>query len=571
VGFLEQYAEWLGSNALSKLEKDELRAIAGDEKEIEGRFFSGLQFGTAGLRGIMGVGLFRMNVHVIRHTTQALCELILDEPGDSKCVAVCFDSRIGSRDFAREAASVIAGNGIHVRMFDDIRPTPELSFAIREYGCIAGINITASHNPKEYNGYKVYWSDGAQVPPRHAAVIAEKMEELDFFEGIRAMDFDEAVSQGLITILGEETDELFLQNVLSLANDVETVEKVADSFKMVYTPFHGAGYKLVPETLRRLGLKHVLCVPEQMVTDGTFPTVVSLNPEEPEGFKLAIGLAKRHDAALIVGTDPDCDRVGILAKDDAGEYTLLSGNQTGALLLDYLIGAKRRAGKMPQSPVALKTIVSTEMVRQIAEENGLACYDTFTGFKFMAEKKNALEADGLGKVIFAYEESYGYMFGDFVRDKDAVTATMLLAEMAAWYFARGMTLFDALQELFEKYGYYADKTLNLMMPGLDGLARMKKMMDDLRTLPPCEIAGVRVTQWRDYQSGEETDTLTGQKTPMELSGSNVLRFKMEDGAVILVRPSGTEPKVKVYIMTNGDCREACDRKIEKYAKWAEGL
>ena len=567
MGFLEQYAAWLESSALSDTEKDELRGFYGDEKEIECRFFEPLGFGTAGLRGIVGLGIFRMNVHVVRHTTQALCELILEEPGNNKSVAICFDPRLNSREFAVEAACVIAGNGIAVKIFEDLRPTPELSFAIREYGCTAGINITASHNPKEYNGYKVYWSDGAQVLPRHAAVIAEKMAQLDFFGSIRTMDFDEALSRGLITILGAETDELFLKNVLEQAGDFETVKKAAQDFKVVYTPFHGAGHLLVPEAMRRLGLKHIICVPQQMEIDGTFPTVVSPNPEEPESFKLAVDLAKAHGAQLIIGTDPDCDRVGIMIPDGTGEYVHLSGNKTGALLLDYIIGAKNRAGKMPENPVALKTIVTTEMARRIAEQNGVSSFDTFTGFKFMAEKKNALESAGQGKVIYAFEESYGYMIGDFVRDKDAVTASMLLAQMAAWYHAQGISLLQAMENLYEKYGRYDELTLNIMMPGLEGMTRRAALMDGLRETPPQEIAGSRVVCVRDYKSGEQTDTATGLKAPIELSGSNVLRFETADGTVILVRPSGTEPKVKVYIMTDGQSAAG----IEKYAEWADGL
>ena len=571
MDYMEHYHKWLESPALTDMEKDELRTISDDETEIKSRFFSRLEFGTAGLRGIMGIGLYRMNIHVIRHTTQALAELILMEPGMNKCVAICYDSRCSSSEFAYEAACVIAGNGINVRIFDALRPTPELSFAIREYGCIAGINITASHNPKEYNGYKVYWADGAQVPPRHAEIIAQKIEELDIFTSIRSLDYDEAVHRGLLTIMGEETDELFLKNVMEQANDYETVKKVADSFKFVYTPFHGAGHKLVPEALRRLGLKHIICVPEQMEMDGTFPTVVSPNPENPEGFSLAISLADEHGAALIIGTDPDCDRVGIMVRDDSGGFIPLTGNQTGALLLDYLIGAKKTAGTMPDNPVALKTIVSTEMVRCIAETNNIKCYDTFTGFKFMAEKKNELEASGLNKVIFSYEESYGYMLGDFVRDKDAVTASMLIAEMAAWYDNQNKTLFHALQNLYEKYGWYGEKTLNLLMPGLDGITKMRELMTGLRENPPVEIMDVPVIIRRDYQTGVEMDALTGKMSEMELLGSNVLRYETKDGTVAIVRPSGTEPKVKVYIMTSGETRGECDDKIKRYSRWAENL
>ncbi|MCL2152936.1 MAG: phospho-sugar mutase [Oscillospiraceae bacterium] len=571
MNYTEQYNTWLNSPALSNVEKDELRAIAEDEKEIESRFFGRLEFGTAGLRGIMAVGLYRMNTHVIRHTSQALAELILTEPGIRKRVAICYDSRLNSVAFAREAACVFAGNGINVRIFESLRPTPELSFAIREYGCIAGVNITASHNPKEYNGYKVYWADGAQLPPQHAKVVAEKMDNLDIFSSIRTIDYNEAIRYGLIVAMGVETDDLFMTNVMAQANDLKSVKMVSESLKLVYTPFHGCGYKLVPEALRRLGLKNVICVPEQMEIDGTFPTVVSPNPENPEGFKLAIALAEENGADLIIGTDPDCDRVGLMVRDDAGGFTTISGNQTGALLLDYLIGAKKRTSTMPDKPIALKTIVTTEMARHIAESNGVACYDTFTGFKFMAEKKNALESAGEGKVIFSYEESYGYMVGDYVRDKDAVTASMLIAEMAAWYSSKGLTLFQALQNLYEKYGQYGEKTLNLVMPGLDGLAKMRELMHNLRTNPPSEIAGVAVVSRRDYEIGEQIDVKTGKTSEIELSGSNVLRFEMSDGALVIVRPSGTEPKVKVYIMTRNDTRAECNENLAKYVGWAESL
>ena len=573
MSYKETYLNWLNSPALSQAEKAELQAIAGDEKEIESRFFAPLEFGTAGLRGTMCVGLHQMNVHVIRHATQAFAEVILAEGPESarKGVAICFDCRHHSDEFAREAAAVMAGNGIKVRIFDTLRPTPELSFAVREYGCIAGINVTASHNPKEYNGYKVYWEDGAQLPPHHAAAIAAKMEELDLFDSIRRMDYDAAVEAGMIAVMGTETDEKFLSNVMSQVNDAAAVEKVADTFKMVYTPFHGTGYKLIPEVLKRLGMKHVICVPEQMVIDGDFPTVVSPNPENPEGFCLAVDLAKANGADFILGSDPDADRVGIMVRNDKGEYVTISGNQTGVLLLDYLIGARKRAGSLPENAVALKTIVTTEMARKVAEVNGVTCYDTFTGFKFMAEKKNKLEQAGEGKVIFSYEESYGYMLGDYVRDKDAVTAALMLTEMAAWYAGQGMTLYDALEALFEKYGYYGEKTLNLVMPGLDGLAKMKKLMDDLRANPLTEIAGVEVVSRKDFADGTETDVSSGRVTEMELKGSNVLKYKLADGTDLVVRPSGTEPKVKVYILAQGASHAECGGKVEKYAAWAENL
>ena len=573
MSYRDTYEKWLASPALSEEEKAELKAIANDDKEIESRFFAPLEFGTAGLRGTMCVGLHQMNRHVIRHATQAFAEVILAEGPEAvkKGVAVCHDCRNHSREYAGEVCAVMAANGIPTRIFEDLRPTPEVSFAIREYGCIAGVNVTASHNPKEYNGYKVYWADGAQLPPHHAAAIAERMEKNDVFNSVKRMDFEEAKKAGLITIMGAETDEKFLENVMGQATDKAVVARVADKFKMVYTPFHGCGHKLIPEALKRLGMKHVICVPEQMVLDGNFPTVASPNPENPEGFALAVELAKKEGADFILGSDPDADRIGIMVRDSKGDYITISGNQTGVLLLDYVIGAKKRMGTLPEKATALKTIVTTEMARKVCEVNGVQMFDTFTGFKFMAEKKNALEAAGEGKVIFSYEESYGYMMGDYVRDKDAVTATLVATEMAAYYYDRGMTLYDALQELYAKYGDYAEKTLNLVMPGLDGLQKMAQLMADLRAKPLTEIAGVPVTVRKDYKDGTEEDVATGKKTQMELKGSNVLKYKLADGTDLVVRPSGTEPKVKVYILASGKSKAECAEKAEKYAAWAEGL
>ena len=573
MSYRENYEKWLNSPALSADEKAELEAIKNDEKEIESRFFDQLSFGTAGLRGTMGVGLYRMNIHVIRHATQAFAQVILEEGPEAvkRGVAVCFDCRNNSDLFAKEAACVMAGNGIPVRLFEALRPTPELSFAVREYGCIAGINVTASHNPKEYNGYKVYWEDGAQLPPKHADEVAKKMKELDVFDCVKTMDYDKAVAEGKIVIMGAETDEKFLANVMEQVNDKAVVEKMADTFKMVYTPFHGTGYKLIPEALKRLGMKHVICVPEQMVIDGDFPTVVSPNPENPEGFYLAVDLAKKNNADFILGSDPDADRVGIMVRTKDDDFVVISGNQTGVLLLDYLIGAKTRTGKMPANPVALKSLVTTEMARKVAEDNGLKCFDTFTGFKFLAEKKDQLESSGEGNVIMSYEESFGYMLGSFVRDKDAVTASVALTEMAAWYAGQGMTLYDALQGLYEKYGHFGERTMNLVMPGLDGLKKMAQLMADLRANPPKEVGGTAVAQWKDYKDGSVVDAATGDRTTMELSGSNVLRYELVDGTSVIVRPSGTEPKVKVYILARGESQADCAAKVERYAAWAESL
>ena len=573
MNYRQEYERWLASPALSAEEHAELLSIANDEKEIESRFYGPLEFGTAGLRGTMYVGLHNMNRHVIRWATQGFANVICAEGAEAKArgVAICMDCRNHSQEFARAAACVMAANGVKVYLFEALRPTPELSFAVREYGCQAGINVTASHNPKEYNGYKVYWSDGAQLPPQHAAAIAAELAEIDIFTGVRSMDYDEAVSAGLITLIGADCDEKFMAHVMSMVNDYETVKKVADDFTLVYTPFHGCGYKLVPEALTKLGIKHLICVPEQMVIDGNFPTVVSPNPENPEGFYLAVDLANKHGADFILGTDPDSDRVGILVRDHNGDFQPVTGNQTGVLLLDYLIGAMKRAGTLPENAAALKTIVTTEMARKVAEANGIDCYDTFTGFKFMAEKMNRLESEGKNTVIFSYEESYGYMIGHYVRDKDAVTASLLLTEMAAWYHAQGMTLFDALQKLYEKYGWYGEKTHNLVMPGLDGLEKMTSLMNTLRTAPPAEIAGTAVVARRDYLNGTQTDCVSGAVTQIELKGSNVLRFALSDGTVILVRPSGTEPKIKVYILTQGKDASERDARIEAYSAWVKTL
>ena len=571
--YMEEYQRWLDSPALSNAEWEELNAIRDDKKEIESRFFAPLEFGTAGLRGEMALGCRRMNIHVIRHATQAFAEVIKSE-GESACargIAICFDCRINSERFAHEAAGVMAANGIHVRIFDALRPTPELSFAVKHYGTTAGLNITASHNPKEYNGYKVYWSDGAQLPPQHAAAIARNMERLDIFNDIQRMDFDDAVRQGLVEFMGAETDEAFLSNVLRQPIDPDVVRRVADRFKIVYTPFHGAGWHLVPEALHRLGMTQVIPVKEQMVLDGTFPTVKSPNPENPEGFYLAVDLAKEVGSDLILGTDPDSDRVGVMVRGADGEYHTITGNQMGVLLLDYIITARRRKGTLPENAAAISTIVTSKMVRRICDVNDIHFDDTFTGFKFMAEKLAEYQRDGSYQYVLAFEESYGYMMGDYVRDKDAVTACVMITEMAAYYFEQGMTLAQALDALYEKYGFYGERTLNLVMPGLDGLEKMRALMAQLRREPLQEIAGTKVVRMRDYQDGSVYVMGLGKMDKTPISGSNVLYFELDDGCSFIVRPSGTEPKIKVYILGVGATRAECDERVQRYAQFAETL
>ena len=571
--YMEEYRRWMDSPSLSEEEWNELNAIEEDEKEIENRFFAPLEFGTAGLRGIMKTGLHNMNIHIIRHATQAFADVIKAEGEEAmkKGVAIAHDCRNNSELFAREAASVMAANGIFVRIFESLRPTPELSFAIIHYGAAAGLNITASHNPKEYNGYKVYWSDGAQLPPQKASAIAKRMEEIDIFTGYTSCDFDDAVREGKIEIIGEETDELFLENVLNEAINLKAVQEAADDLRIVYTPFHGCGYKIVPEALRRLGIKHLYPVPEQMVIDGNFPTVISPNPENPEGFYLAVDLAKKVNSDLIIGTDPDSDRIGTMARAANGEFVPITGNQLGVLLLDYIITARRAAGTLPENAGTVASIVTTGMARAIAEANGVHFEDTFTGFKFMAERVAQWDAAGTYRYIMAYEESYGYMIGNYVRDKDAVTASMLVAEMAAAYKLRGMTLLDAIQALYEKYGWFSEKTLNLVMPGVDGLDKMRRMMTSLREALPDNIAGESVVRIRDYLDGSIYVTGLGKVDHTPISGSNVLYFEMADGSTFIIRPSGTEPKIKIYILVRGADQSSCDEKIRRFSDYAEKM
>ena len=570
--YKEEYQHWLDSPALNEQEWAELSAIADDEKEIENRFYAPLSFGTAGLRGTMKVGLHHMNVHIIRHATQAFANVIIAEGPEAmeKGIAIAHDCRLNSVEFAREAACVMAANGIKVRLFDELRPTPELSFAVIHYGCAAGLNVTASHNPKEYNGYKVYWSDGAQLPPQKAEAIARQMEQIDIFTGFRTCDFNEAVQDGRIVLLGDETDEAFLGEVMAMAIDKEAVAAVADEFKIVYTPFHGCGYKLVPEALRRLGIKHLFPVPEQMVIDGNFPTVVSPNPENPEGFYLAVDLARKVGSDLIIGTDPDSDRIGTMVRC-GDEYVTITGNQMGVLLLDYIINARKATGTLPANAGTVNSIVSTTMARVVAEANGVHHEETFTGFKFMAERVAEWEAAGSYKYIFAFEESYGYMVGDFVRDKDAVTASLLVAEMAAHYHRKGMTLLDAVNALYEKYGWFEEKTLNLVMPGLDGLQKMEALMRRMRSDPPQEIGGVQVVRERDYLDGSIAVPGLGKVDKTPFSGSNVLYFELGDGSSFIIRPSGTEPKIKIYLLVRGENREDCSKRMAAYLAYAENL
>ncbi len=560
----ESYERWLSSPVVDEESKAELRLIADNEDEKKSRFSSYLSFGTAGLRGTMAAGTNRMNVYTVAHATQGLADLILGCNAADRGVAVAYDSRNNSRLFAETAASVLAANGIRVYFFDSLRPTPVLSFAVRHHGCIAGINITASHNPKEYNGYKAYWEDGAQLPPDHADVVARSMESVDIFDDVKRVDFDAAVASGKITIIGHDTDEAYLASVRAEAVNPDAVAAVADTLKIVYTPLYGAGYRMVPEILSRIGLKHLFPVPEQMVPNGDFTGIKNPNPEFKEAFVRGLEIAEEVGSDLIIATDPDCDRVGVMVRTKSGEFVTISGNQMGAMLLDYIITAYRESNRMPPEPFAVKTIVTTEMVSRICAENGVTLHNVLTGFKFIGEVIKKSEESGHGSFLLGFEESYGYLKGTYARDKDAVVASMLICEMASFYAARGMTLSDALDSLYSRYGFFREKTVSLTMPGLDGAERIKALMSRLRLGAPADFAGVAVTHVRDYLAGTITETATGHTEGTGLPSSDVMYFSLEGGDVIVVRPSGTEPKVKLYFLVGDVSAEAADAKIEKY-------
>ena len=568
-GYIENYEKWLASPALSDAEKAELQAIAGNRKEIEERFAKGLSFGTAGLRGVMKTGWNAMNVHTVAHATQGLANLILSENRAADGVAIAYDCRNNSAEFARTAARVLAANGIRVYLFDALRPTPELSFALREMHCVAGINITASHNPKQYNGYKAYWEDGAQLPPEHAEVVSAEIAKLDIFADVKFCDFDEAVASGLITMIGESIDEKYLAAVEQQAVNPEAVRAVADDLRIVYTPLHGTGHRLVPEIMRRVGLKHLYTVEEQMMIDGNFPTVEKPNPEYPEVFRLGIDLANRVGSDLVIATDPDADRVGVMTRTKSGDFTTITGNQMGALLIDYIITAYRETGTMPPHPYVVKSIVSTELATKICRANGVTMHNVLTGFKFIGEVIKNYEKTGDGSFLFGFEESYGYLKGTYARDKDAVVASMLICEMTAYYRAKGMTLSDALDALFDRYGYCYETNAEIYMEGLDGAARMAALMDSMRKNTPQEFGGEAVVLVGDYLTG--TITENGASRPTGLPSSNVLYYKMENGDVIVVRPSGTEPKIKFYYLLSAADRPAALKKCAGYQESVQKL
>jgi len=567
MDYISEYKRWLSEPTLDEKSREELLSIENDEEEKEFRFSSGLSFGTAGLRGIMMAGTNAMNVYTVAQATQGLANVINDGGKADMGVIVGMDSRNNSRLFAETAASVLAANGIKVYIFEDLRPSPVLSFAVRELGCIAGINVTASHNPAEYNGYKVYWEDGGQLPPDHADAVSKYISAIDIFGGVKKCRFADAVSDGRITVVGKEIDDRYIEEVLEEQVEPHAVDAVADELKIVYTPLHGAGHILVPRVLREIGLKHLYPVEAQMVLDGDFPTVKSPNPENFEAFELGLELAKKVGSDLIIATDPDADRLAVMTRrSSTGEFINLTGNQVGALLIDYIVTSLEEQGKMPENPYAIKTIVTTELVTKICEDHGVTLHNVLTGFKFIGEVIKKYEVTGHDTFLFGFEESYGYLKGTYARDKDSVVASMLVTEMAASYMKKGMTLADALDGLFEKYGYFLEGVKNIYMEGLDGLEKMAALMDELREAPPTHIGGRRVVSIRDYLKNTVTDIDTGNVTETGLPISNVLYFVVDNGDRIIMRPSGTEPKIKLYMLTHAATYEETKRQCDAYMK-----
>lgn len=563
--YTKEYEKWLNSSLLSEDEKMELAEIANDEKEIKERFYSSLEFGTAGLRGKMRLGTNAMNRFTVAQATQGLANLIIKEGRSKDGVAIAYDSRNNSELFAKVSATVLAANGIKAYIFDELRPTPELSFALRELKCVAGINITASHNPKEYNGYKAYWEDGAQLPPEHAKTVSAEIDKIDIFSDIKYVDFDKSVENGSIVFLDQDMDEKYLSAVMQQLVNPDAITKVADDLKIVYSPLHGTGYRLIPDILSRCGVEHLYVVPEQMEIDGNFPTVEKPNPEYSEVFELGVEIANNVGSTLVIATDPDADRVGVVTKNNNGEFVTISGNQMGALLIDYIITAYEETGTMPSNPYAVKTIVSTELVAKICKAHNVKLHNVLTGFKFIGEViKNYEQSGADAAYLFGFEESYGYLKGTYARDKDAVVATMLICEMNAFYHAKGMTLFDALNALYEKYGYYLEANQEIYMQGIDGKEKMAKLMDTLRNNAPESIANNKIIEVGDYLKATITNKLTGETASTNLPSSNVISFKMENDDVIIARPSGTEPKIKFYYLLSGESKDEMNSKLEAY-------
>ena len=558
------YQEWLENPYFDGQTKEELRAIADDENEIKERFYMDLEFGTAGLRGIIGAGINRMNIYTVRRATQGLANYIIKQGGADKGVAIAYDSRRMSPEFAMEAAMTLAANGIKAYKFESLRPTPELSFAVRELGCIAGINITASHNPPEYNGYKVYWEDGAQFTPPHDKGVTEEVLAIEDLSTVKTTTEDEAVKAGKYQVIGKEIDDKYIAHVKAQVVNQEAIDRMQKEITIIYTPLHGTGNIPARRVMKELGFENVYVVPEQELPDGNFPTVSYPNPEAEEAFALGLKLAKEKNADLVLATDPDADRLGVYVKDTkSGEYIPLTGNMSGSLLCDYVLSQKQAKGEIPKDGQVIKSIVTTNLVDAVAAHYGCELVEVLTGFKYIGQQILKEEQTGKGTYMFGMEESYGCLIGTYARDKDAISATAALCEAAAYYKEKGMTLWDAMVAMYEKYGYYKDTVKSIGLKGIEGLAKIQEIMENFRKNPPKELAGWKVVSARDYKADTITDLETGAVKPTGLPSSNVLYYDMTDGAWLCIRPSGTEPKIKFYYGIKGTSLEDAEAKSAK--------
>ncbi len=567
MNYKDIYNDWLSNPYFDEATKAELKAIADDDKEIKERFYMDLEFGTAGLRGIIGAGINRMNIYTVRKATQGLANYIIQSGKSAQGVAIAFDSRRMSPEFADEAALCLAANGIKAYVFESLRPTPELSYAVRELKCVAGINITASHNPPEYNGYKVYWEDGAQITPPHDSGIMAEVKAVTDYATVKTMDKEKAIADGLYIQIGKEIDDKYIEELKKQVIHWDSIKEMGKELKIVYTPLHGTGNIPARRVLEELGFENVYVVPEQELPDGEFPTVSYPNPEAEEAFELALKLAKEKDADLVLATDPDADRLGVYVKDTkSGEYITLTGNMSGCLLADYEISQRKETQGLPKDGQLIKTIVTSNMADAIADYYNVGLIEVLTGFKFIGQQILGFENTGKGNYLFGFEESYGCLIGTHARDKDAIVATMALCEAAAYYKTKNMTLWDAMIEMYERYGYYKDGVQAITMKGIEGLAKIQEIMTTLRENPPKEFCGYQVTSFRDYQKDTITDLATGEVKPTGLPKSNVLYFDMTDNVWMCVRPSGTEPKVKFYYGVVGTSLEDADAKSEAMAK-----
>ena len=567
MDYKEVYEQWLSNPYFDEATKEELKNIAEDDNEIKERFYMDLEFGTAGLRGVIGAGINRMNIYVVRRATQGLANYIAKVDKKSQGVAIAYDSRHMSPEFAEEAALCLAANGIKAYIFESLRPTPELSFAVRHLGCVAGINVTASHNPPEYNGYKVYWEDGAQITPPHDSGIMGEVKSISDWNTVKTIDKAEAEKAGLFQVIGKEVDDAYMAELKKQVLHMDAIKAEGKNLKVVYTPLHGTGNIPARRILKELGFENVYVVKEQELPDGDFPTVSYPNPEAAEAFELGLKLAKEVDADLVLATDPDADRLGVRVKDKNGEYHDLTGNMSGCLLANYEISQKKAInGSLPEDGALIKTIVTTNLADAIAKGYGVKLIEVLTGFKFIGQQILGFEQSGKGSYLFGFEESYGCLIGTYARDKDAIVATMALCEAAAYYKTQGKTLWDAMIEMYEQFGYYKDAIQSVTMKGIEGLQKIQEIMNSLRQNPPAEFAGHKVVAVRDYKADTITDVATGAVKPTGLPNSNVLYYELTDDAWVCVRPSGTEPKVKFYYGVKGTSLADADEKSDIMGK-----